>query len=166
MAENMTDFHILLPSNSSMQYFPDNSPNHFRTKLTRPITLNGEWECCLSEVTIPGKYFTIRPHYNDFYSVIREIDVPEETLVPTFNIPLHNEDHEEFVAGFNANMKNILTDIPLVLPHIKNKRQLKVELKRGFDWIITAEKGNQLLRVLGLDPNQNFSIPNKPGGLG
>ncbi|GBN48600.1 hypothetical protein AVEN_223525-1 [Araneus ventricosus] len=148
-----------------MQYFPDNSPNHFRTKLTRPITLNGEWECCLSEVTIPGKYFTIQPHYNDFYSVIREIDVPEETLLSTFNIPLYNEDHEEFVSGFNANMKNIFTDIPLVFTHIKNKRQLKVELKRGFDWNITAEKGNQLLRVLGLDPNKNFSIPHKPGGF-
>ncbi|GBO15550.1 hypothetical protein AVEN_196089-1 [Araneus ventricosus] len=148
-----------------MQYFPDNSPNHFRTKLTRPITLNGEWECCLSEVTIPGKYFTIQPHYNDFYSVIREIDVPEETLHSTFNIPLYNEDHEEFVSGFNANMKNIFTDIPLVFTHIKNKRQLKVELKRGFDWNITAEKGNQLLRVLGLDPNKNFSIPHKPGGF-
>ncbi|GBM67940.1 hypothetical protein AVEN_4987-1 [Araneus ventricosus] len=123
-----------------MQYFPDNSPNHFRTKLTRPITLNGEWECCLSEVTIPGKYFTIQHHYNDFYSVIREIDVPEETLLSTFNIPLYNEDHEEFVAGFNANMKNIFTDIPLVFTHIKNKRQLKVELKRGFDWNITVEK--------------------------
>ncbi|GBM42060.1 hypothetical protein AVEN_3241-1 [Araneus ventricosus] len=148
-----------------MKYFPDNSPYHFRTKLTRPITLNGESECCLSDVTIPGKYFTIQPHYNDFYSVIREIDVSEETLLSTFNIPLYNEDHEEFVAGFNANMKNIFTDILLVFTHIKNKRQLTVELKRGFDWIITAGKGNQLLRGFGLDPNKDFSIPHKPGGL-
>ncbi|GFT65713.1 chromo domain-containing protein [Trichonephila clavipes] len=107
MAENMTDFHILLPSNSSMQYFPDNSPNHFRTKLSRPITLNGEWECCLSEVTLPGKYFTIQPRYNDFYTVTREIEVPDETLLSTFDISFYNEDHEDFVAGFNANMKNI-----------------------------------------------------------
>ncbi|GFQ75015.1 uncharacterized protein TNCT_278861 [Trichonephila clavata] len=76
MVENMTDFHILLPSNSSMQYFPNNSPNHFRTKLSRPITLNGEWECCLSEVTLLGKYFTIQPRYNDFYTVTREIEIP------------------------------------------------------------------------------------------
>ncbi|GBN93930.1 hypothetical protein AVEN_251354-1 [Araneus ventricosus] len=56
-------------------------------------------------------------------------------------------------------------DISLVFTYFKNKRQLKVELKRGFDWIITAEKGNPQLRVLGLDPNKNFSIPHKPGGF-
>ncbi|GFX70584.1 uncharacterized protein TNCV_875581 [Trichonephila clavipes] len=134
MAKNMTDFHIILPSNSSMQYFPVNSPNHFRTKLSRPITLNGEWECCLSEVTLPGKYFTIQPRYNDFYTVTREIEVPDETLLSTFDISLYNED---FVAGFNANMKNIFTDPPLVFTLTNNKRQLKMELKRGFDWIIT-----------------------------
>ncbi|GFV21548.1 uncharacterized protein TNCV_5121351 [Trichonephila clavipes] len=165
MAENMTDFHILLPSNSSMQYFPDNSPNHFRTKLSRPITLNGEWECCLSEVTLPGKYFTIQPRYNDFYTVTREIEVPDETLLSTFDISLYNEDHEDFVAGFNANMKNIFTDPPLVFTLINNKRQLKMELKRGFDWIITPEEGNQLLRVLGLDPNKNVKIQHKPEGF-
>ncbi|GBN02654.1 hypothetical protein AVEN_15858-1 [Araneus ventricosus] len=62
-------------------------------------------------------------------------------------------------------MKNISTDIPLVFTHIRNKRQLKVKLKRGFDWIITAKKGNQPLRALGLDPNQNFWIPHKPEGF-
>ncbi|GFV92201.1 uncharacterized protein TNCV_1896371 [Trichonephila clavipes] len=147
MAENMTEFHILLPSNSSMQYFPDNSPNHFRTKLSRPITLDGEWE-----VTLLGKYVTIQPRYKDFYTVTKEIEVPDETLLSTFDISLYNEDHEDFVAGFNANMKNIFTDPPLVFTLTNNKRQLKMELKWGFDWIITPEERNQLLRVLGLDP--------------
>ncbi|GFQ88348.1 uncharacterized protein TNCT_238721 [Trichonephila clavata] len=148
-----------------MQYFPNNSPNHFRTKLSRPITLNGEWECCLSEVTLPGKYFTIQPRYNDFYTVTREIEIPDETLLSTFDISLYNEDHEDFVAGFNANMKNIFTNPPLVLTLTNNKKQLKMELKQGFDWIITAEEGSQLLRMLGLDPNKTMKILHKPGGF-
>ncbi|GFQ68871.1 uncharacterized protein TNCT_79961 [Trichonephila clavata] len=148
-----------------MQYFPNNSPNHFRTKLSRPITLNGEWECCLSEVTLLGKYFTIQPRYNDFYTVTREIEIPDETLLSTFDISLYNEDHEDFVAGFNANMKNIFTNPPLVLTLTNNKKQLKMELKQGFDWIITAEEGSQLLRMLGLDPNKTMKILHKPGGF-
>ncbi|GFQ79684.1 uncharacterized protein TNCT_382711 [Trichonephila clavata] len=88
-----------------MKVFPLNTPDHFRTKLARPITLNGEWECCLSEATIPGKYFTVHPGYNDFYSIQREIDVETETLLPKFDIPLYNDDHADFVAGFNANVK-------------------------------------------------------------
>ncbi|GFU51466.1 uncharacterized protein TNCV_81111 [Trichonephila clavipes] len=81
------------------------------------------------------------------------------------SISLYNEDHEDFVAGFNANMKNIFTDPPLVFTLTNNKRQLKMELKRGFDWIITPEEGNQLLRVLGLDPNKNLKIRHKPEGF-
>ncbi|GFX77161.1 uncharacterized protein TNCV_1679441 [Trichonephila clavipes] len=40
-----------------------------------------------------------------------------------------------------------------------------MKLKRGFDWIITPEEGNQLLRVLGLDPNKNLKIRHKPEGF-
>ncbi|GFQ74033.1 uncharacterized protein TNCT_489051 [Trichonephila clavata] len=162
MAENMTDFHILLPSNSSMKVFPLNTPDHFRTKLARPITLNSEWECCLSEATIPGKYFTVQPGYNDFYSIQREIDVETETLLPKFDIPLYNDDHADFVAGFNANMKKIFIDPPLVFTLIKNNRQIEMELKRGWDWIVTSAKGNQLLKLLRVDPNKDFLISHNP----
>ncbi|GFS40533.1 uncharacterized protein NPIL_679661 [Nephila pilipes] len=148
-----------------MQYFPDNSPNHFRTKLSKPITLNGGWECCLSEVTIPGKYFTIQPRYNDFYSIKREIETVDEKLLSTFDISLYNKDHEDFVAGFNANMKNIFIDPPLVITLSNNNRQINIELKQGFDWIVTPEKGNQLLRMLGLDPHKTLTISHRPGGF-
>ncbi|GFS93507.1 uncharacterized protein TNCV_1982141 [Trichonephila clavipes] len=166
MAENMTDFHILLPSNSSMKVFPLNTPDHFRTKLARPITLNGEWECCLSEATIPGKYFTVQPGYNDFYSIQQEIDVETETLLPKFDIPLYNDDHADFVAGFNANMKKKkFIDPPLIFTLIQNNRQIKIDLKRGWDWIITPAKGNQLLNLLRVDPNKDFLITHKQQGF-
>ncbi|GFS30287.1 uncharacterized protein TNIN_120811 [Trichonephila inaurata madagascariensis] len=42
-----------------------------------------------------------------------EIDVETETLLPKFDIPLYNDDHADFVAGFNANMKKIFIDPPL-----------------------------------------------------
>ncbi|GFQ84345.1 uncharacterized protein TNCT_584181 [Trichonephila clavata] len=108
-----------------MKVFPLNTPDNFRTKLARPITLNGEWECCLSEVTIPGKYFTVQPGYNDFYSIQRKIDVETETLLPKFDIPLYNDDHADFVAGFNANVKKIFIDPPLVFTLIKITGKLK-----------------------------------------
>ncbi|GFX54533.1 uncharacterized protein TNCV_792201 [Trichonephila clavipes] len=107
----------------------------------------------------------VRPKNIQTDKVTREIEVPDETLLSPLDISLYNEDHEDFVAGFNANMKNIFTDPPLVFTLTNNKRQLKMELKRGFDWIITPEEGNQLLRVLGLDPNKNLKIRHKPEGF-
>ncbi|GFR05800.1 uncharacterized protein TNCT_263861 [Trichonephila clavata] len=160
MAENMTDFHILLPSNSSMKVFPLNTPDHFRTKLARPITLNGEWECCLSEATIPGKYFTVQPGYNDFYSIQREIDVETETLLLKFDIPLYNDDHADFVAGFNANVKKIFIDPPLVFTLIKNNRQIEMELKRGWDWIVTSA-----IKTFACRSKQRLLITHNPEGF-
>ncbi|GFV83641.1 uncharacterized protein TNCV_3612151 [Trichonephila clavipes] len=40
-----------------------------------------------------------------------------------------------------------------------------MELKRGFDWIITPEEGNQRFRMLGLDHNKNLKIRHKPEGF-
>ncbi|GFW02718.1 uncharacterized protein TNCV_5028001 [Trichonephila clavipes] len=135
-----------------MKVFPLNTSDHFRTKLVRPITSNSEWECCLSEATIRGKYFTVPPGYNDFYSIQHEIDVETEKLLPKFDIPLYNDDHAAFVAGFNANMKKKIIDPPLIFTLIKNNRQIKIDLKRGWDWIITPAKGNQLVNFLLVDP--------------
>ncbi|GIY01213.1 uncharacterized protein CEXT_440241 [Caerostris extrusa] len=85
MAENVSDFHMLLPSNENRNYFSNNTP-YFRIKLARPISLNDKWECCLTETTIPGKYFAIHTHYNNSYSIQIEIFVAKGTLLPEFNI--------------------------------------------------------------------------------
>ncbi|GFT03746.1 uncharacterized protein TNCV_411391 [Trichonephila clavipes] len=108
MNQNANDFHILLPSNASMNYFPNNTPDHFQTKLAYPITLNGDWECCLSEVTIPGKYSTIHPNYNNFYSIETIENVESMSLTPEFVIPLYNEDYQEFTEEGNYTSDYIL----------------------------------------------------------
>ena len=40
----------MLPSNSSVQYFPDNKTSNFVTKLSRPLQLDREWEVGLAEI--------------------------------------------------------------------------------------------------------------------
>ncbi|GIY26778.1 uncharacterized protein CDAR_530071 [Caerostris darwini] len=112
-----------------------------------------------------GKYFTIQIRYNDSYTIQREIDVATETLFPEFDVSLCNEDHAAFVTGFNANMKKIFIDPPLVFTLIKNNKKLKIELKRGGDWIVTAEKANQLLILFNLDPNKDDITPSSPQGF-
>ena len=43
-------FYIALPSDSSVQYFPENKISGFTTKLPREIVLDGSWECGVTEV--------------------------------------------------------------------------------------------------------------------
>lgn len=46
-------FYITLPSNSSMQFFPDNRTCCYMTQLPRAIELAGRWEVGLAEIHYP-----------------------------------------------------------------------------------------------------------------
>ena len=42
-----SQFYLTLPSNSSTEYFPANTLTNFKTKLTQPVELAGDWEVAL-----------------------------------------------------------------------------------------------------------------------
>ena len=50
----MSDFYITLPSNSSLDHFPNNTRAQFRTKLPREIRLTGNWVVGLSDIMFPS----------------------------------------------------------------------------------------------------------------
>ena len=58
------EFYVTLPSNSSMQYFPDNKTSNFVTKLSRTLQLDGEWKMGLAEVDYPYTWYNIRDDKN------------------------------------------------------------------------------------------------------
>ena len=55
----MSHFYLTLPSNSSMEYFPDNTLTNFTTKLYNEISLKDEWEMGLAEIIFPKKLFNV-----------------------------------------------------------------------------------------------------------
>jgi hypothetical protein len=57
-------FHIMLPSNSSMDRFPANTTANFITNLRNPIKLEGEWEMCLLEFHYPHTCFNVFTGHN------------------------------------------------------------------------------------------------------
>ena len=46
-------FYVALPSNSSMNIFPNNKLTKYTTKLSAPIKLEGEYEVALVEIQFP-----------------------------------------------------------------------------------------------------------------
>ena len=46
-------FSIVLPSNSSMNVYPNNITTHFITYFPQQIDLEGEWSVALTEIQIP-----------------------------------------------------------------------------------------------------------------
>jgi hypothetical protein len=53
-------FYLTLPSNSSFDYFPDNTLTHYMTKLPETISLDGEWEVGLVEFQYPHTWYNLR----------------------------------------------------------------------------------------------------------
>ena len=56
----MADFYMTLPSNASMDVFPNNLVTHYFTKLPHPIDLEGQWEVGLVSMSYPHNHYNIR----------------------------------------------------------------------------------------------------------
>ena len=53
----MEQFYLTLPSDSSAQYYPENTTTSFKTKLSERIELNGEYEVGLAQLIYPNSWF-------------------------------------------------------------------------------------------------------------
>lgn len=51
--DNQDEFYMVLPSNSSMSYYSDNTTTCFTTYLQREVKLHGQWYVGLAEIYIP-----------------------------------------------------------------------------------------------------------------
>ena len=45
-------YYIICQSDQNPQYYPDNAPCSFKTKLRQTLELNGQWEIALTEITL------------------------------------------------------------------------------------------------------------------
>ena len=57
----MIQFYVVLPSDSSMNYYPDNTVAHYKTKLSHPICTDGDYEVALTELIYPMSYHNFIP---------------------------------------------------------------------------------------------------------
>lgn len=56
----MESFYLTLPSNSSVDIFPDNKLNSFKVKLQRSLPIvQGKWEVGLSEIQFPKSWYNV-----------------------------------------------------------------------------------------------------------
>ncbi|ELT89958.1 hypothetical protein CAPTEDRAFT_198373 [Capitella teleta] len=56
-----TMFYLVLPSNSSFDFYPDNTVANYTIRLPRDIELSGDWEVGLEEIQYSHNWFSIQP---------------------------------------------------------------------------------------------------------
>ena len=51
--------YLPLPSNASLDFFPDNTLTEYTTKLPKRVELNGNWEAAIDEIIFPKSWYNI-----------------------------------------------------------------------------------------------------------
>ena len=55
-----THFYLTLPSNASLNEFPNNKTTSYRVKLPQSIDLEGVWEVGLYSISYPNTWYTLQ----------------------------------------------------------------------------------------------------------
>jgi hypothetical protein len=74
----MSHFYITLPSNSSMEYHPENTVSQFTTVLAQPLELAGDWEVALSEISIPTDWCNLSGENHYFMLNAFRLELPDD----------------------------------------------------------------------------------------
>ena len=62
-----THFYLTLPSNASMDVFPDNKIGSYHVRFPQTIDLNGEWEVGLYSISDSNTWYTLQFKQNHIY---------------------------------------------------------------------------------------------------
>lgn len=60
----MMSFYLTLPSDNSLNFYPDNKISNFKTRLPTPLELKGEWEVGLAEFIYPHTWYNVNCQNN------------------------------------------------------------------------------------------------------
>ena len=80
-----SQIYFTLPSNSSMEYFPNDTLASFQTKPAQPIELTGDWEVALYENQYPCKWYHLKEgavHENRVYYNTPNYGVFQASIIP------------------------------------------------------------------------------------
>lgn len=136
-----TQFYLWLPSNSSMDRFPDNTLTEYRVQLPQCIRLADEWEVAVTEIQYPHSWKNVHgDKWNRFY-------IEDGQAVKYFDLP---PGHYTTVSSVIKNLNGALKDSPyekkLWFTYDKLSRRITVHIEGGIKMFFS-----DLGPMLGLD---------------
>ncbi len=97
MNTELHDFYVTLPSNTSTDTFPNNTPSEYTAKLSQRIELSGEWEVALHTISYV-KWNTIKPNKESLHYTVNGTKKTGSQLKDYYaNV-------KEYVADINASI--------------------------------------------------------------
>jgi len=141
----MSRFYTTLPSNSSTEYYPENTAACYTTKLADTVELEGDWEVGLAEVSIPGAVYNVVAN-QCYYTLLLDNVHFHSTIVFEGNYRCMND----LIAAIHSTMpKDIFNE-----PYIKfTPKGVHIELTftELLDTVLSIRFSESLAEILGAD---------------
>ncbi len=114
---------MTLPSNSSMNVHPDNTLTEYKVRLPQPLTLQGEWEVALVEITYPHRWYNV-PENTRFYFKLPTDDYPSQRK--DVQAGYYDKPSDLLIAMRDDTFKN-----HIVFDYSKRSEKVKITVKEG-----------------------------------
>ena len=164
--------YLILPSNNSMDCFPDNTLTHFTTRLPQMMDLDGSWEIGQAEIQYPHNWYNIKHgvawvhvdvlfevnqlqrhtfelqtgYYPSPKRVLKAIEEKKHRtpLRKNFDIGMNEIDHK---IGIEVKKDCQMTISPLLQHLLRFKRAIFPQGDHVADWVADVNRGINYLYV-------------------
>ena len=128
-----THFYLTLPSNASLDIFPNNKTSSYRVKLPQNIDLEGNWEVGVYSIAYPNTWYTLQNGNNHIY-----FDDNKSGLFSAVYIDYgHYQVIQDLIKATNKTLaKNVSDNIKLTVNALTGK--VTVHIKSGYKLVLTG----------------------------
>ncbi|ELT95821.1 hypothetical protein CAPTEDRAFT_188804, partial [Capitella teleta] len=130
-------FYLVLPSNSSFDFYPDNTVANYTTRLPRDIELSGEWEVGLEEIQYSHNWFSIQP--SD--AVVFAYSLGSESSDRGENDEWH---YRKLDPGYYANKGEI---VDAMVKELKRSANMKFMMDKDLNPLLGFSEKSELLSL-------------------
>jgi len=146
----MSRFYLTLPSNSFMDYYPQNTVARYTTKLTNTIELEGDWEVRLTEISFPSEVENVIEgycYYDVYYdnTFLRTITMPAKHYKRMRRLidDLHKQQRDQMPLAYHE---------PLLAQFVYQEGRIRMNLHTRF----IVQFSQDLAHLLGFEPDVKY----------
>ena len=135
-----THFYLTLPSNASLNEFPNNKTTSYRVKLPQSIDLEGVWEVGLYSISYPNTWYTLQKGVDTHLFYADRTGLFQQAIM---DYGYYQSMQEVIKAANKALFRNVSDNIKLTYNAFTGK--VTVQIKNGFQFAVMK----QLSIILG-----------------
>jgi len=152
----MSRFTLTPPSNSSMDYYPDNTVARYVTKLPEKIELEGDWEVGMTEISVPVAVSNV-VRGKCYYEIFVNDELMHQILLPSH----HHKQMEELVETLHREQ---VAQVPLrenepllaFFSYNNGTGKVTVTMPRVSNVFIAIRFSHHLADILGMEARKKY----------